>query len=187
MSNQPTPPTFRVLVFELWDNGKIISPIYGSIRPEDTITTQELTNVRDYIELMIANPQNFHIVRPEPVPEFLVMGVQICSKCKFTIKADTEKANGICFNCEKKGILDATDKLSERVVKAMVEAEDYAILNEPIGEITKEQRKILDRINTAEPEKICNYCKLSINPETSPKDYKLGVHNRCLKSYAAKR
>lgn len=261
MSNQPTPPSFRVFLIELWDNGKIVCPSLPPIKPEQTITTQELTKIRDYINLMIANPDNFHVVRPvqkltsSRIAELMAPNKIYCKVCNRQLinVTNTERENKLCFDCEKKGILAAVNKditkpcricnipvrghtgtagndicyiceanelkinLSNNLANGFVEA-DNAILNQPIGEITKEQRVILDKIGTRkqiccickEPttatkqhcgvfyctdhysiitspntvvKKTCNYCQLEINPDTSPRDYKNGVHNRCLKSY----
>lgn len=114
MENNNLPPINpRILIIEIWDNNKICLPAF--IPPDDhKISIDELKQALALVNLIIDNPANFHIVRPGFELKKIIIGQSHsnCKKCDVGLltKSMTERENGICFDCEKKGILDAVNK-----------------------------------------------------------------------------
>lgn len=117
-------PNTRALIIEVLENGKVsLPPVIH--QPEHTLTIDELKKCRDYLDLIISNPDNFHIVSLEPLNiansiTFSLPDVntfqKFIPKCKschthlaFGVYSQTERDNEFCFKCEKEQILKATD------------------------------------------------------------------------------
>lgn len=121
-------PNTRALIIEVLENGKVSLPPVVQL-PEHTLTIDELKKCRDYLDLIISNPDNFHIVSLEPlsivnsVTTSLTTSLNTLNafqtfipKCKschihlnFGVYSQTERDNELCFKCEKEQILKATD------------------------------------------------------------------------------
>lgn len=117
-------PNTRVLIIEVLENGKVsLPPVIH--QPEHTLTIDELKKCRDYLDLIISNPDNFHIVSLEPLSisdsvttSFNTLNafqtfIPKCKSChthlSFGVYSQTERDNELCFKCEKKQILKASD------------------------------------------------------------------------------
>lgn len=114
MENNNMPPINpRILTIEIWDNNKICLPAF--IPPDDhKISIDELKQALALLKLIIDNPANFHIVKPgfELKKNVICQSHSNCEKCEVGLltKSMTERENGLCFDCEKKGILDEVNK-----------------------------------------------------------------------------
>jgi len=121
----------KTLFIEVFENGKISLPAF--VTPEDqTLSIEELKRCREYLDLIIANPDNFHVVKPvkkrsseelarllspcklyqSGQPENLSPGTPFCKVCKnaLVFSTKTEQDNGLCFDCEKKQILNQVNR-----------------------------------------------------------------------------
>lgn len=116
-------PNTRALIIEVLENGKVSLPPVIHL-PKHTLTIDELKKCRDYLDLIINNPDNFHIVSLEPlsiadsitidiaptVKEMIANG-PYCRQCGDSLfcQTQTEQENKLCFKCEKEQILKASD------------------------------------------------------------------------------
>lgn len=104
------PPVARILLIELWDNGKIIIPNGPAINQAQMLTINELLKIKALIELIIDNPDNFHIVKPNNKLSAAQLDslmkpsrsniVKNCLKCGCFVKGDKGAAGlDICYDC----------------------------------------------------------------------------------------
>lgn len=103
MCNVQSPNT-RALIVEVLENGKVSLPPF--IHPiEAQLSLDELKKCRDYLDLIISNPGNFHVVRPEI--EAVIAAAPYCNECgkSLSCQTQTERDNKLCFDCEKQNIL----------------------------------------------------------------------------------
>lgn len=107
MCNVQSPNT-RALIIEVLENGKVSLPPFIHT-PEATLTIEELLKCRDYLDLIIANPDNFHIVGDG----FKSKRRVFCKSCSTQCVIQTEIDNQLCFACEKKKILEQVNKPME--------------------------------------------------------------------------
>lgn len=104
-------PNTRVLIIEVLENGKIsLSPVVHL--PEHTLTIDELIRCRHYLDLIIDNPNNFHIVSLEPlnISDSIILKIQDriipqCKSCNIHLyqytSTQTERDNEMCIICQK--------------------------------------------------------------------------------------
>lgn len=112
----------RALIIEVLENGKVsLPPVIH--QPEHTLTIDELKKCRDYLDLIINNPDNFHIVSLEslsiadsiticipPASKEMIANGPYCTECGNTqTKEEIGARISLCFKCEKKQILKALD------------------------------------------------------------------------------
>lgn len=179
-------PNTRALIIEVLENGKVsLPPVVQP--PEHTLTIDELKKCRDYLDLIIANPDNFHIVSLEPLSisdsitsniKKIVIGESHsnCKQCACDLlfRSMTERENGLCFNCEKKQILKASDPNHREVGNY---AEKVMTDQPPI--IVNVKDDVAMPAITQNDDKICDWpgCNAVLTKKDRPKGWAQG---RCL-------
>lgn len=94
----------KPFIIEVWENGKVSLPAFVTM-PEQQLTIDELKKCRAYLDLIISNPDNFHVVINRVHDTMMPK----CKVCKNILIGVVEVPNGICFECEKKAILKSSD------------------------------------------------------------------------------
>lgn len=182
-------PNTRALIIEVLENGKVsLPPVIH--QPEHTLTIDELKKCRDYLDLIISNPDNFHIVSLEPLSiadsvttSFNTLNafqtfIPKCKSCdihlNFGVYSQTERDNELCFYCEKKQILKVSDPNHREVGNY---AEKVMTDQPPI--IVNVKDDVAMPAITQNDDKICDWpgCNAVLTKKDRPKGWAQG---RCL-------
>lgn len=88
-------PNTRALIIEVLENGKVsLPPVIH--QPEHTLTIDELKKCRDYLDMIINNPDNFHIVK-KTIP--FTENTGACLMCMSEFDNDLQAQLGVCGKC----------------------------------------------------------------------------------------
>lgn len=91
----------KPFVIEVYENGKVSLPPFVTT-PEMRLTLDELKRCRDFLDLIINNPDNFHVVKINEVANNDLCKNGDCFN-------DALPFSDYCQSCETKAILKASD------------------------------------------------------------------------------